>query len=47
VALTGTVEELTRDGQPARRALLLDFDPGGPLASGTRLQIEAILPSLL
>lgn len=45
-ALTGTAEELTHDGQPPRRALLLDFDPGGPLVSGTRLQIEAILPSL-
>lgn len=46
-ALTGTAEELTHDGQPPRRALLLDFDPGGPLPSGARLQIEAILPSLL
>lgn len=46
VALTGTIEELTRDGQPPRRALLLDFDPGGPLPGGTRLQLEAILPPL-
>lgn len=47
VALTGTVEELTHDGQPPRRALLLDFDPGGPLPSGTCLQLESILPPLL
>jgi len=47
VALTGTIEELTRDGQPPRRALLLDFDPGGPLPGSARLQLEAILPSLL
>ena len=46
VALTGTIEELTHDGQPPRRALLLDFDPGGPLPSGTCLQVEAILPPL-
>jgi hypothetical protein len=37
-ALTGTVEELAHDGQPPRRALLLDFAPDGPLAAGTRLQ---------
>lgn len=46
VALTGTIEELTHDGQPPRRALLLDFDPGGPLPSGTRLRLEAVLPPL-
>jgi len=46
VALTGTVEELTHDGQPPRRALLLDFDPGGPLPSGTCVQVEAVLPPL-
>jgi hypothetical protein len=46
VALTGTIEELTHDGQPPRRTLLLDFDPGGPLPSGTCLQLEAILPPL-
>lgn len=46
-ALTGTVEELTHDGQPPRRALLLDFDPGGPLPSGTRLRLEAVVPALL
>ena len=38
---TGTVEELAHDGQPPRRALLLDFDPGGPLPAGTRLQASA------
>ena len=47
LALTGTVEELAHDGQPPRLALLLDFDPGGPLPSGTRLHIEQALPSLL
>jgi len=46
-ALTGTVEELTHDGQPPRRALLLDFDPGGPLPSGARLRLEAVVPPLL
>lgn len=45
-ALTGTVEELAHDNQPPRRALLLDFDPGGPLPSGTQLQLVAVLPSL-
>jgi hypothetical protein len=45
--LTGTVEELTRDGQPPRRALLLDFDPGEPLPGGTRLRLDAELPALL
>ncbi len=45
---TGTVEELAHDGQPPRRALLLDFDPGGPLPPGTRLQASAgELPLLL
>lgn len=48
IALTGTVEELAHDGQPPRRALLLDFDPGGPLAAGTRLQASSeALPQLL
>lgn len=46
LALTGTVEELAHDGQPPRRALLLDFDPGGPLPSGACLQVAAILPAL-
>lgn len=46
LALTGTVEEMAHDGQPPRRTLLLDFDPGGPLPSGTRLQIGAALPTL-
>jgi hypothetical protein len=46
VALTATVEELTHDNQPPRRALLLDFDPGGPLPSGTCVQLAAVLPSL-
>lgn len=47
LALTGTVEELTQDGQPPRRALLLDFDPGGPLPGGTRLQVgDAAAPFL-
>ena len=46
VALTATVEELTHDDQPPHRALLLDFDPGGPLPSGTRLQLEAVVPPL-
>ena len=46
-ALTGTVEELTHDGQPPRRALLLDFDPGGPPPSGARLRLEAVVPPLL
>jgi hypothetical protein len=46
-ALTGTVEELTHDGQPSRRTLLLDFDPGGPLPSGARLQLEEVVPPLL
>lgn len=45
--LTATAEELTREGQPARRALLLDFDPGGPLPSGACLRVEAVLPSLV
>lgn len=45
-SLTGTIEELTRDDQPPRRALLLDFDPGGPLPSGTRVQLDALLPPL-
>jgi hypothetical protein len=46
VVLTGTIEELTHDGQPPRRALLLDFDPGGPLPIGTLLQLAAVLPPL-
>lgn len=46
LALTGTVEELTHDGQPPRRALLLDFDPGGPLPVGARLRLAAELPAL-
>ena len=46
LALTGTVEVLTHGDQPPRRVLLLDFDPGGPLPSGTHLQLEAALPSL-
>jgi len=46
-ALTGTVEELTHDGQPPRRTLLLDFDPSGPLPSGARLRLEAVMPPLL
>ncbi|MGI4867019.1 MAG: hypothetical protein ACRYFZ_24090 [Janthinobacterium lividum] len=46
LALTGTVEELAHDGQPPRRTLLLDFDPGGPLLNGTRLHIGAALPTL-
>lgn len=46
VALTGTIEELIHDGQPPRRALLLDFDPGGPLPSGALLQLAAVLPPL-
>ncbi|RZK57724.1 MAG: hypothetical protein EOO59_08970 [Hymenobacter sp.] len=46
LALTGTVEELAHAGQPPRRALLLDFDPGGALPSGTRLQLAAALPDL-
>ncbi len=46
LALTGTVEELTHDGQPPRRALLLDFDPGGPLPVGARLRLKAELPAL-
>jgi hypothetical protein len=46
--VTGTVEELAHDGQLPRRALLLDFDPGEPLAIGTRLQASAEpLPQLL
>ncbi len=45
-SLTSTVEELTHDGQPPRRVLLLDFDPGGPLPAGTRLRLEAELPAL-
>lgn len=45
-ALTGTVEELTHEGQPPRRTLLLDFDPGGPLPSGTHLRLEAVVPPL-
>ncbi len=47
LALTGTVEELTHDGQPPRRALLLDFDPGGPLPGGARLRLAAVVPPLL
>ncbi len=46
-ALTGTIEELAHDDQPPRRVLLLDFDPGGPLPSGTRLQVTDALPPLL
>jgi hypothetical protein len=47
-ALTGTVEEVAHDGQPSRRALLLDFNPDGPLAVGTRLQVSSeVLPKLL
>ncbi len=46
LAITGTIEELTHDGQPPRRALLLDFDPGGPLPIGTFLRLEAELPAL-
>lgn len=45
--LIGTIEELTRDGQLPRRALLLDFDPGGPLPGGTRLQLTAVVSLLL
>jgi hypothetical protein len=45
-ALTGTVEELTHDGQQPRHALLLDFDPGGPLPSGARLRLDAVVPPL-
>jgi hypothetical protein len=46
--LTGTVEEVAHDGHIPRRALLLDFDPGGPLAVGTRLQASSeVLPELL
>ncbi|HET9502260.1 MAG TPA: hypothetical protein VFO93_01880 [Hymenobacter sp.] len=46
LALTGTIEELTHEGQPPRRTLLLDFDPGGPLPAGTRLRLEAVVPPL-
>lgn len=45
--LTGTVEEIAHDGQPPRRALLLDFDPGGPLPIGASLHLAAELPALL
>lgn len=38
--LTGTVEELARADQPPRRALLLDFDPGEPLAAGSLLHVS-------
>lgn len=47
LALTGTVEELAHDGQPPRRALLLDFDPGGPLPNGTRLRVGDVAASFL
>ena len=45
--LTGTVEELAHEGEPLRRALLLDFDPGGALLAGTQLQAGPPLPELL
>ena len=45
--IAGTVEELARDDQPPRRALLLDFDPGGPLPAGTRLRARAAEPPAL
>lgn len=44
ISLTGTVEELSRDDQPAQRALLLDFAPDGALPLGTCLQLDKAQP---
>jgi hypothetical protein len=37
--LIGTIEELARDDQPPRRALLLDFAPDDALPPGTHLLV--------
>lgn len=40
ISLIGTIEELARDGQPAQRAILLDFVPKDLLAAGARIEIS-------
>ena len=38
--ISGTIEEVARDGQLMQRALLLDFDPDTTLATGILLQVS-------
>jgi hypothetical protein len=38
--ISGTIEEIARDGQLTQRALLLDFDPDTTLATGILLQVS-------
>ena len=47
LSVGATIEELTRDGQPAARALLLDADPEGPMPANAWLEFAAIIPENL
>jgi hypothetical protein len=44
--VVGTIEEISREGQLPRRALLLDFDPGDLLKVGVQLQVGEINPEI-
>ncbi len=43
--LPATLEELSHEGQPPARALLLDADPGGPLPPSTWLELLQTEPA--
>lgn len=45
--ITGTVEEISQDGQRVRRALLLDLDAATPLPISTHLKVSEIYSDLL
>jgi hypothetical protein len=45
--ITGTVEEISQDGQEQRRALLLDLGAATLLPTGTYLQANEIYSDLL
>ena len=44
LVVPATIEEVAHDEQPPARALLLDADPGGPLPSGSWLELVALAP---
>lgn len=46
LSVIGTIEEVSYECQPQRRALLLDFDPITPLPAGIFLQASQILSDL-
>jgi len=47
LALPATIEEISHGPQPPTRALLLDGDPGGELAAGAWLALQAVMENEL